>query len=541
MGNDCGGLCEINRQKRSSFIDLSTRFEPNTFTNGTLFGSPRKESRIQGNSRIKPIYSTPNLTITNNLHKKTNSVQLHEPIYVARRSNNIKGELFYDEGDEFQLIKKIDEDYIRVIHLRTNTECTMHRARLRLDPDSPLRLTSDDRGVIQRCLLQYNVPGAYLIRRSKNEPNAFVLSVSQVLNPRNAEDWHYLIRIDPSNHRFYFAQETKLENLSFSSFQNLIHDRQVRDIIPLSTVIPSCIEFEEDLWHIPRRHLTFENRIGKGEFGEVWRALWKNGERTIPVAVKKLHPLRHDKSTTNSFIREIETMKTLRNNYIVALYGIAQDHQTNETLIITEFMENGDLKNWLKSSKDIPNEKMIIFYAFDICRGMSFLEQKSRVHRDLACRNLLLGLGGNTIKIADFGLSAFINKDDFAQRKEAYVQKLPIRWTAPEVLLDRTVYSTKSDVWSFGIVLVEIWLKGGDPYPDEKDFSSIRTLVQSGYVHKKPLQCSNQFYNRLILPCLCFEPNQRPSFKSLVEILRQWNKEKAEYERLNNSYIEFST
>jgi hypothetical protein len=478
--------------------------------------------------------------IKNSNTNKTNSVQLYEPIYVARWSNTTQGELSFDEGDEFQLITKNNDDYLHLIHLRTNTECRLHRRRLRYAPETPLRLGNDDRGVIQRCLFQYNVPGAYLIRRSKNESNAFVLSISQISNQRNAEDWHYLIRINPTSHRFYFAQETRLENISFSSFEDLIHDKRVLDVIPLSTIIPFQIQFEEDLWHIPRRHLTLETRIGKGEFGEVWRALWKNGERTIPVAVKKLHPLRRDTATIDSFIREIETMKILRNNYIVALYGVAQDLESDETLLITEFMENGDLKNWLKSCQDVPNEKTIISYAYDICRGMSFLEQKSRVHRDLACRNLLLSVGGNTIKIADFGLSAIINKDDFSQRKEAYLQKLPIRWTAPEVLLDRTVYSIKSDVWSFGIVLIEIWLKGGDPYPEEKDFSSIRTLVQGGYVHKKPLQCSNQFYNRLILPCLCFEPTERPNFKSLVEILRQWNREKAEYERLNNCYVEFS-
>jgi hypothetical protein len=55
--------------------------------------------------------------------------------------------------------------------------------------------------------------------------------------------------------------------------------------------------------------------------------------------------------------------------------------------------------------------------------------------------------------------------------------------------------------------------------------------------HPHP-QYSNQFYNRLILPCLCFEPNQRPNFKSLVECLRHWNIEKAEYDRLNSLYVE---
>ncbi|CAF0849720.1 unnamed protein product [Rotaria sordida] len=187
-------------------------------------------------------------------------------------------------------------------------------------------------------------------------------------------------------------------------------------------------------------------------------------------------------------------MKTL-NNYIVALYGVAQDFQTNEILIVTELMKTGDLKNWLRSSKNIPDEKIVISFANDICREMSFLEQRVRVHRNLACRNLLISAEGNTIKIADFGLSALVNKDDFAQRD--------------------------------------------DPYPDEKDFASIRTLVLNGYIHKKPLKCSNQFYNQLILPCLWYEPNQRPNFKSLLELLSQWDKVKAEYERLNRPYEKF--
>ncbi|CAF0818446.1 unnamed protein product [Rotaria sordida] len=199
-------------------------------------------------------------------------------------------------------------------------------------------------------------------------------------------------------------------------------------------------------------------------------------------------------------------MKTLRNNYIAALYRVAQDFQTNEILIVTELMKNGDLKNWLRSSKNIPDEKIVISFAYDICREMSFLEQRVRVHRNLAYRNLLISAEGNTIKIAAFGLSALVNHDDFAQRKKTDLKKLPSRWTAAE---------------SFGIVLIEIWLKGDDPYPDEKDFTSIRTLVLNEYIHKKPLKYSNQFYNQLILPCLWYEPNQRPNFKSLVELLSQ--------------------
>ncbi|CAF1239533.1 unnamed protein product [Adineta steineri] len=512
MVNDYFDLLNENSKKRNSVIELSNKF-PND---------------IQCPSSI------------NNLNnKKTNCVQLYKPIYIARHSKIVNDKFSYDEGDEFELINKLNEDYFHVIHLRTNTQCTLHRAYIYLDLETPLRLGSDDRGVIQRCLLQYNIPGAYLIRRSKNESNAFVLSIAQISNQRNAEDWHYLICINPKTRCFYFAQESKLDRILFTSFRKLIHHEKVLDVIPLTKRIPFQIEFEEDLWHIPIRCLTLEYRIGIGEFGEVWRALWQNGKRKIPVAVKKLHRLNENQSTINNYMREIEILKTLRNNYIVTLYGVAQDFQTNEILLITELMENGDLKNWLELCQDVPSEKTIISYAYDICRGMTYLEQQSHVHRDLACRNLLLGIGKRTVKIADFGLSTFINKNDYTQHRETYSQRLPIRWTAPEVLHDQKFYSIKSDVWSFGIVLIEIWLKGDDPYPEEKEFSAIRSLVQNGYIHKKPLKCSDRFYNRLILPCLSYKPNQRPNFQSLVEILHQWNKEKIEHERSNYSNVEF--
>ncbi|CAF4657861.1 unnamed protein product [Rotaria sp. Silwood1] len=539
MSKDSHSLFEENSRRHHSFISLPIRFESHKVTNGTRLVSPSRGSKISKNTKYTSARSIRDLTSLN--HKKTKYVQLYKPIYRARCSKTINGQFFYDEGDEFELIKKIDEKYLRVIHLRTNTESTIHKKRLLLDSKTPLRLHNADRGVIQRCLLQYNVPGAYLIRRSNTESNAFVLSISQISNQRNAEDWHYLICIDPLNHCFYFAQESKLNHMFFSSFRELIHDQNVLNVVPLSIILPFRIEFEEDLWHIPIRHLTLEYRIGEGEFGEVWHALWQNGNRTIPVAVKKLHPLRHDKSTIDSFIREIETLKALRNNYIVALYGVAQNFLTNETLVVTELIKDGDLKNWLKSCTNVLDENTVVSFAYDICRGMSFLEQKLRVHRDLSCRNLLISAKGNTIKIADFGFSTFVNKDDFVQRKEAYFQKIPIRWTAPEVLDNETAYSIKSDVWSFGIVLIEIWLKGDDPYQDEKEFASIRALVLSGYVHKKPLKCSNQFYNRLIFPCLCYEPNQRPNFQSLVELLSQWHQLKAEYERLNCPYVKFSS
>jgi serine/threonine protein kinase len=125
------------------------------------------------------------------------------------------------------------------------------------------------------------------------------------------------------------------------------------------------------------------------------------------------------------------------------------------------------------------------------------------------------------VKIADFGLSALVNVRDVEQRQEAHSQKLAIRWSAPEVLSNKANYSTKSDVWSFGILLIELWLKGNNPY-DKKRSAYISRIVMNGFVHERPIDCPNDFYQSIICRCLKFKPNDRPSFDRLTKVLDQW-------------------
>jgi fyn-related kinase len=199
------------------------------------------------------------------------------------------------------------------------------------------------------------------------------------------------------------------------------------------------------------------------------------------------------------------------------LYGISQNPATDEILMVTELMENGDLKSWLKRSPNLPEYSTLLWFSKDISSGMAFLESRNYVHRDLACRNILLGPDENFVKIADFGLSTIVNKDDTDQREQAHSEKLPIRWLAPELLDNQAAYSIKSDVWSFGILLIELWLKGGDPYGEEH-LAWIQGAVSSGYVHKKPPNCPDDFYESVICQCLKFQPKDRPSFSALRQL-----------------------
>lgn len=445
-------------------------------------------------------------------------VQLHTPIYVAIKSYCATDDsyLSFEKDDEMELIKEVNSSELCVNHLRSGERGIVLTDFVKLHVDTPLRLAVTDPGIIQQCLMQHNVLGAYLIRRSTSIAKAFVLSIAQYNEQYNTFYWHYIICTDPSNNRFYFSQEQNLKHISFSSFQQLISSPEVRRVIPLTEIVPYAVEFDEDVWKIPFDQLTIEEKIGEGQFGEVYRGSWHKPRQTIPIAVKKLCI----RQVTKTIEREIEAMKKLNNLYVVSMYGVAEKLETNEIYIITELMENGDLKSWLKNLTHLPEHSILTGFAKDISTGMTYLELRNYVHRDLACRNILLSSRLHSVKIADFGLSVMVDKDNRHRSEEAQQEKLPIRWLAPELLVNPGAYSIKSDVWSFGIVLIEIWLKGGDPYND-KLIPWIRPAVIDGFIHEKPVDCPDDFYESVICKCLTYEAIDRPSFLTIKRLLER--------------------
>ncbi|XP_076008962.1 platelet-derived growth factor receptor alpha [Genypterus blacodes] len=192
-----------------------------------------------------------------------------------------------------------------------------------------------------------------------------------------------------------------------------------------------------------------------------------------------------------------------------------------------------EMDNLLSEDEGLTTTDLLSF-TYQVAKGMEFLASKNCVHRDLAARNVLLSQG-KIVKICDFGLARDIMHDN------NYVSKgstfLPVKWMAPESIFDN-MYTTLSDVWSYGILLWEIFSLGGTPYPGMVVDSSFYNKIKSGYRMAKPEQAPHDVYE-MMMKCWNSEPEKRPSFLGLTDSVASLlpSSYKRHYERVNHDFL----
>lgn len=293
-------------------------------------------------------------------------------------------------------------------------------------------------------------------------------------------------------------------------------------------------------WEFDRTKLIMDTTLGEGEFGKVLKSYASDldGDDTITtVAVKTV------KSGNNSvellaLLSEFQLLQEVSHPNVIKLLGACI--KSEPPLIIIEYCRYGSLRSYLRLTRKLEESSDlnidgvepvtatdVLSFAWQICKGMAYLAEMKLVHRDLAARNVLLA-EGKICKVSDFGLTRDVYEDDAYLKKSK--DRVPVKWMSPESLADH-VYTTKTDVWSFGIVGWELITLGATPYPGIQP-QSLYHLLRSGYRMERPENCSPEIYT-LFEACWADDPMKRPSFKILA----------SKFERLlgkSAKYIEMS-
>ncbi|XP_057710570.1 tyrosine-protein kinase Tec isoform X2 [Corythoichthys intestinalis] len=263
---------------------------------------------------------------------------------------------------------------------------------------------------------------------------------------------------------------------------------------------PSTAGFSYEKWEINPSNLTFMKELGSGQAGVVRLGVWRAQHKVAIKAIKQGAMLEED------FIEEAKLMMKLSHPKLVQLYGVCS--QQRPIYIVTEFMEHGCLLDFLQSRRGTWNAASLLSICMDVCEGMRHLESNGFIHRDLGARNCLVN-DALEVKVSDFGMARYVLDDQYTSSLDC---KFPVKWSPPEVF-NHCRFSSKSDVWSYGVLMWEAFTEGRMPFK-QSDSREVVSLVTKGHRLSKPKLATAAIYDIMQL-CWHEKPEERPSFAQL--------------------------
>ncbi|KAH8369355.1 hypothetical protein KR009_008841, partial [Drosophila setifemur] len=298
----------------------------------------------------------------------------------------------------------------------------------------------------------------------------------------------------------------------------------------------ASMQYIPDDWEVLRENIIQLAPLGQGSFGMVYEGILKSyagGGVDRECAIKTVNENATDRERTN-FLSEASVMKEFDTYHVVRLLGVCSRGQP--ALVVMELMKKGDLKSYLRAHRPEERDEAMEAYlqrigvtgnvqpptygriyqmAIEIADGMAYLAAKKFVHRDLAARNCMVA-DDLTVKIGDFGMTRDVYETDYYRKGTKGL--LPVRWMPPESLRDG-VYSSASDVFSFGVVLWEMATLAAQPYQGLSNEQVLRYVIDGG-VMERPENCP-EVLHALMQRCWHHRSSARPSFLDIIAYLEQ--------------------
>eukprot|EP01113_Clastostelium_recurvatum_P047844 TRINITY_DN8598_c0_g1_i4.p1 TRINITY_DN8598_c0_g1~~TRINITY_DN8598_c0_g1_i4.p1 ORF type:complete len:1073 (+),score=198.90 TRINITY_DN8598_c0_g1_i4:49-3219(+) len=267
--------------------------------------------------------------------------------------------------------------------------------------------------------------------------------------------------------------------------------------------------------------------LGAGAFGTVYKGEWQG----VSVAMKTVTV--KDDDALNALLQEAEVMQKLVHPNIVQFLGLYHDAEDGRLYVVSDYVRDGSLDRVLQKDTTI-TPIMQLKMARDIAAGMIQLEEKGIVHCDLACRNLLVVFQRNsyTVKVTDFGLSRVVQQQQSPSTSGGSsssslggggggsggggTMKLPIKWSAPEAITSRR-FTSKSDVWSYGVTVWELFNRGRVPYEGMNNQQTYDWIAKGNRLKMPPN--TPPMIAQMVQQCWLVDPDQRPTFREIITII----------------------
>ncbi|GBP42853.1 Activated CDC42 kinase 1 [Eumeta japonica] len=302
----------------------------------------------------------------------------------------------------------------------------------------------------------------------------------------------------------------KLLGTSSNSLGTVKTDIPVRHPTPTDSGL-TCLILEKDI--------TLHAELGTGSFGVVRRGEWRipgSPSKTLPVAVKVLKADAFSQpGIYDDFRREVEAMHSLKHVNLIKLHGVV----FHPLMMVCELAPMGALLDYIRAQNGKVSLHYVTKWSEQVAAGMSHLEKNRFLHRDLACRNILLSTL-DLVKIGDFGLMrALPDTDDCYVMSER--RRVPFPWCAPESLRSRQ-FSHASDVWMFAVALWEMYTFGEEPWMGLNGSEILKLTMREGQRLSAPSACPPDVY-MLMMQCWDLNPKERPTFADILRYL-QMNK-----------------